>query len=62
MFRNTTTGVIIVLYIDDVLLIAKLLKAVVNIADLISTTFPIRVLGELYYYLRIRIIRDRSKR
>lgn len=62
MFYNTTTGVIIVLYIDDVLLIAKLLKAVVNTADLISTTFPIRVLGELYYYLGIRIIRDRSKR
>lgn len=62
IFRNATTGVIIVIYIDDVLLIAKLLSSIFDTAELISTTFLIRLLGELHFYLRIRVIRDRQKR
>lgn len=62
MFRNATTGVIIVIYVDDVLLIAKLLSLIFDTAELISAAFLIRLLGELYFYLRIRVIRDRQKR
>lgn len=44
------------------LLIAKLLTLVSTAAKQINAVFPIRRLGELYYYLSIRIVRDRSKR
>lgn len=59
MFRNTTIGVIIVIYVDDVLLIAKLLSLIFDIAELISTAFLIRLLGKLHFYLGMRVIRDR---
>lgn len=62
VFRNAETGVIIVVYVDDILIIARLLASIFDVAKTISTTFPIRPLGELYYYLGIRIIRDRSRR
>lgn len=62
VFRNSTTRVIIVIYIDDVLLIAKLLTLIFDTADTIRGTFPIRKLGKLHYYLGIRIIRNRAKR
>lgn len=50
------------IYVDDVLLIAKLLSLIFDIADTIRGTFLMRKLGELYYYLGMRIIRNRSKR
>lgn len=62
VFRNPETGIIIVVYIDDILIIAKLLASIVKIVALINATFKLRPLGELYYYLGIRIIRNRSQR
>lgn len=50
------------IYVDDVLLIAKLLTLIFDTADTIRGTFLIRKLGKLYYYLGIRIIRNRAKR
>lgn len=62
VFRNKTTGVIIVIYVNDVLLIAKLLESIFGTAKIIGDVFPIRPLGELHYYLGIRIVRDRQRR
>lgn len=62
MFRNKVTRVIIVIYVNDVLLIAKLLESIFGTAKLIGDAFPMRLLGELYYYLGIRIIRNREHR
>lgn len=62
VFRNIETGVIIVVYVNDILIIARLLALIFDVAKTISTTFPIRPLGELYYYLGMRIIRDRLRR
>lgn len=62
MFRNKTTRVIIVIYVNDVLLIAKLLESIFDTAKIIGDAFPIRPLGELHYYLGIRVIRDRQRR
>lgn len=62
IFRNAETGVIIVIYVNDVLIIAKYLQSITNIAKLINSVFLIRLLSELHYYLSIRIIRNRQKR
>lgn len=62
VFRNTETGVIIVVYVDDILIMARLLASIFDVAKTISATFPMRPLGELHYYLGMRIIRDRSRR
>lgn len=62
VFRNAATGVIIVIYVDNVLLIAKLLTIIHSIVEIIRTAFQIRTLGKLYYYLSIRIVRDRQQR
>lgn len=53
---------IIVIYVDDLLVIARLLTAVFNTVELINAAFPIRLLSELYYYLGMRIIRNRRQR
>lgn len=53
---------IIVIYVDDLLVIARLLTAVFDTAELINAAFPMRLLGELHYYLGMRIIRDRRQR
>lgn len=62
VFRNASTSVIIVIYVDDILIIARLLASIFETANLIETVFPIRLLRELYYYLGIRIIRNRETR
>lgn len=62
VFRNAATGVIIVIYVDDVLLIAKLLILIYSTVEVIRTAFQIRTLSKLYYYLSIRIVRDRQQR
>lgn len=62
MFRNTKTGVIIVIYIDDVLIIVRLLASIFETAELIKAVFPIQLLREIYYYLSIRIICNRDNR
>lgn len=61
MFRNDT-GIIIVVYVDDILIMARLVASIFDVAKLIDRTFKLRLLGELHYYLGIRIIRDRSRR
>lgn len=61
IFRNSG-GTIIVVYVDNLLIFVRLLAIVKEAANLIAGTFDIRSLGELHYYLRIRIMRDRSKR
>lgn len=53
---------IIVIYVNDVLLIAKLLDSILGTIKLIGGVFPIRPLGKLYYYLGIRIVRNRERR
>lgn len=62
IFRNASIGIIIVVYVDDILVIARLLALIFDIAKYINAIFLIRYLGKLHYYLGIRIIRDRKKR
>lgn len=62
IFRNVATGVIIVIYVDNVLLIAKLLILIYSTVEVIRTAFQIRTLSKLHYYLSIRIVRDRQQR
>lgn len=62
VFRNRDTRVIIVIYVNDVLLITKLLDSILGTAKLIGGVFPIRPLSKLHYYLGMRIVRNRERR
>lgn len=61
IFRNEAR-IIIVVYVDDILIIARLVASIFNVAKLIDRTFKLRLLSKLHYYLGIRIIRDRLRR
>lgn len=53
---------ILVIYVDNILIIVRLLALIKEAAEVISRAFKIRALSELYYYLGIRIIRNKAKR
>src|SRR5437762_87339 len=54
--------VIIAVYVDDLLLIGRLLADVGEVKALIKARFPIKDLGEANFCLGIRITRDRKNR
>lgn len=62
MFRYKTNSNTIVIYIDDMLIISYSTASLDKTVALLQDRFKIRDLSELYYYLSIRIIRDRSVR
>lgn len=53
-------GSIIVVYVDDILVITQNLEALITVVALLRDRFKIRELGNIYYYLGIRIVRDRK--
>ena len=55
-------GVILCLYVDDILLIGNDVGMMTSMKVLLSQTFSIKDLGEATYILRIQVYRDRSKR
>jgi hypothetical protein len=61
VFRNSNST-IIVIYVDDLLIFARLLASVKSAAQLIGGTFEMRSLGELHYYLGMRIMRNRARK
>jgi hypothetical protein len=62
VFRHTQSGVMIVIYVDDMLVIAKTKEQVDRAAQLLQNKFKMRSLGPIHYYLGMRIIRDRPNR
>lgn len=60
-FRNAN-GQIIVIYVDDMLIVARSLVKLLSIAQSLKDRFKMRELGEIHYYLGMRIIRNRASR
>ncbi|KAL0355600.1 UNVERIFIED_CONTAM: Retrovirus-related Pol polyprotein from transposon TNT 1-94 [Sesamum radiatum] len=54
--------VFLVLYVDDILLIGNYVKMLGDTKAWLSTQFSMKDLGEAFYILGIKVIRDRSKR
>jgi hypothetical protein len=62
VFINRTTGVIVGLYVDDLLIAAKQLAEIKRFKRKFAEFFKIKDLGEVKRILGIRIIRNRKKR
>lgn len=50
------------IYVDDIILLCKTDAAYKEFAKMCKLEFPIKELGELFWFLGMRIIRDRKKR
>lgn len=59
VFKHANGGIIVV-YVDDMLVIVQSLEALITVVALLKDRFKIRELGNVYYYLSIRIVRDRK--
>ena len=55
-------GQIIVIYVDDMLVIAHNIAALKAVITLLKDRFKMRELSDLYYYLSMRIVRNRDAR
>lgn len=58
-FKHTNGGIIVV-YVDDMLVIAQSLEALITVVALLKDRFKMRELGDIHYYLGMRIVRDRK--
>ena len=62
VYYNLSTGIFLVTYVDDCLLIGPDLQAINALKKAIGKVYPIDDLGPAAYYLGVRIIRDRPNR
>lgn len=62
VFINRERGVIIALYVDDMLFLGQLLKQINKAKAELARSYDIKDLGEAEYCLGIKIIRNRKKR
>ena len=62
IFINKETGIILIVYVDDVLLLGKNLDAINKLKKELATILKVSNLGEAKTFLGIEIIRDRKKR
>ena len=64
MYKKTSASVVIflVLYVDDILLIGKVVSVLQYVKIWLSDNFFVKDLGETTYILEIKNYRDRSKR
>jgi len=59
--RKTTTNFIAVLiYVDDVIITSDTLTAINQVKQFLRTTFPIKDLGKLKYFLSIEVARSKT--
>ena len=62
IYFNADTGVIIAVWVDDLIILAKEMKEMDCVKEQLRKRFEMKDLGELDYFLGIRVIRDRSNR
>ena len=62
IYFNADTGVIIAVWVDDLIILAKEMKEMDCVKEQLRKQFEIKDLGELEYFLGIRVIRDRVNR
>jgi hypothetical protein len=62
VFRHAKNGTTIVIYVDDMLVIARNLEKLEDAVQPLRTKFKMRELGDLHYYLGLRFVRDKANR
>ena len=62
IFINNASGVIIAVWVDDLIILGKDLSSIDKVKEGLRAEFEMKDLGELQYFLGIQVQRDRSKR
>ena len=62
IFQHQVNNTIIAVYVDDLIMAAKLLADIAATAAVIADRFEMHDLGDVSFYLGCRIIRDRTAR
>ena len=62
LFQNKTTGVLIILYVNDLLIATPTLSAIDSVKEQLISTFEIKELGEVKRFLGFDVVRDRKNR
>jgi hypothetical protein len=62
IYINHTSGVIIAVWVDDLIILGKDLNSIDKVKRELQAEFEMKDLGELQYFLGIQVLRDRSKR
>ena len=58
MSRDEGETVIIAVYVDDILIAAKTGKRIAEVKTVIANHFEVKDMGELHYFLGIKIVQD----
>ena len=62
LFRHEPTGALVVIYVDDLLIIATSTEVVESVSQALASQFEVKELGDVAFYLGCRIIRDWQNR
>jgi Reverse transcriptase (RNA-dependent DNA polymerase) len=60
IYFNSATGVIIAVWVDDLLIFAKKIEAISSVKNDLTGEFKMKDLGELEYFPGIQVTRDRA--
>ena len=58
VFKNKTESVIIAVYVDDILIAGTSNKKIAEVKAAIANRFEVKDMGELHYFLGVKIVRD----
>lgn len=62
LFKNSRTGALILIYVDDFLMAAPELGEIYRTAKIINSHYSLKEIGEAKKFLGFEIIRNRSER
>ena len=58
VFKDKTETVIIAVYVDDILIAGTSNKKIAEVKAAIANHFEVKDMGELHYFLGVKIVRD----
>ena len=58
IFKDKTETVIIAVYVDDILIAGTSNKKIAEVKAAIANRFEVKDMGELHYFLGVKIVRD----
>lgn len=60
LFRHKETGILVCLYVDDLLIAARTVEAIHRVRDQLRAIFELKEIGEVRRFLGFDVIRDRA--
>jgi hypothetical protein len=62
LFKNDSLSALLILYVDDVLVAARMIEDIKQIEGILSSFYELKRFGEVQEFLGISIVRDREKK